>query len=601
MTCRSELTREPLNAAVTGKGVREADCAPDNSRHSPHPCGSQARSYNELRLSFAQASATGPRDENQDALRVVTPPAGLAASKGHLFAIADGVSHCADGGLAARLTLQALAADYYATPETWAVAQALDRLLISQNRWLQANGGGQPLLTTLTALVLRGRRFTLAHVGDCRLYRWHAGQLECLTQDHVWEQPGMQHVLKRALGLDQHLVVDYCDGELEAGQCFLLVSDGVWAALGDNAIQRLLEDAQSLEACTDALVNAAHLAGSQDNASALLLRVEELPPASLGDALAQLDHWPAPPALRDEQEFEGWQVEGRLAQSRQSLIYRVRDRQGRPWLLKTLPPALSDAADAGQSLLLEEWFLRRVQGRYFPELHSLPQRQHLYYVMREYPGQPLDEHLKLNGPLNLPDWLDIAQRLLRGLGQLHRRNILHRDIKPENLHWANDGELRLLDFGLAYCPGLSREDPHDLPGTPSYLAPEAFQGAAPDARQDLYAAGVTLYRLLCGHYPYGEIEAFQHPRFGTPAPASRYRPDVPAWLDDWLGRLITAQPQQRFETAEQCLLTLEQGERQAPARPRPLLEREPLRVWRGIALASLAVNLGLILWLMHRG
>ncbi|MGE9762396.1 bifunctional protein-serine/threonine kinase/phosphatase [Pseudomonas sp. PDM20] len=554
-----------------------------------------------LALSFAQASATGPRDENQDALRVVTPPAGLAASKGHLFAIADGVSHCADGGLAARLSLQALAADYYATPETWAVAQALDRLLISQNRWLQANGGGQPLLTTLTALVLRGRRFTLAHVGDCRLYRWHAGQLDCLTQDHVWEQPGMQHVLKRALGLDQHLVVDYCDGELEAGQSFLLVSDGIWAALGDSAIQRLLEDAQSLQACADALVSAAHLAGSQDNASALLLQVDELPPASLGDALAQLDHWPAPPALRDDQEFEGWRVEGRLAQSRQSLIYRVRDRQNRHWLLKTLPPALRDSAEAAQALLLEEWFLRRVQGRYFPELHSLPQRQHLYYVMREYPGQTLDEHLKLNGPLNLPDWLDLAQRLLRGLGQLHRRNILHRDIKPENLHWADDGELRLLDFGLAYCPGLSQEDPHDLPGTPSYLAPESFQGAAPEARQDLYAAGVTLYRLLCGHYPYGEIEAFQHPRFGTPAPASRYRPDVPTWLDDWLAKLIAAQPQQRFETAEECLLALEQGERQAPPRPRPLLEREPLRVWRGVALASLAINLGLLLWLLHGG
>lgn len=554
-----------------------------------------------LTLSFAQASATGPRDENQDALRVVTPPAGLAASKGHLFAIADGVSHCADGGLAARLTLQALAADYYATPETWAVAQALDRLLISQNRWLQANGGGQPLLTTLSALVLRGRRFTLAHVGDCRLYRWHAGLLECLTQDHVWEQPGMEHVLKRALGLDQHLVVDYRDGELEAGQCFLLVSDGVWATLGDSGIQRLLEDAQSLESCADALVNAAHLAGSQDNASALLLRVDELPPASLGDALAQLDHWPAPPALRDEQEFEGWQVEGRLAQSRQSLIYRVRDRQARPWLLKTLPPAQHDSPEAAQALLLEEWFLRRVQGRYFPELHSLPQRQHLYYVMREYPGQTLAEYLQLNGPLPLPDCLDIAQRLLRGLGQLHRRNILHRDIKPENLHWADDGELRLLDFGLAYCPGLSQEDPNDLPGTPSYLAPESFQGTAPDARQDLYAAGVTIYRLLCGHYPYGEIEAFQHPRFGTAAPASRYRPDVPAWLDDWLAKLTVAQPQQRFETAEECLLALEQAERQTPARLRPLLEREPLKVWRGIALASLLINLGLMLWLLHRG
>ena len=126
-----------------------------------------------LQLSFAHASAIGPRAENQDALREVTPVPLLAASKGYLFAIADGVSQCADGGLAARSTLQALALDYYATPETWSVAQALERLLLAQNRWLQANGGGQPLLTTVSALVLRGRRFTLAHVGDCRVYRWH--------------------------------------------------------------------------------------------------------------------------------------------------------------------------------------------------------------------------------------------------------------------------------------------------------------------------------------------------------------------------------------------------------------------------------------------
>ena len=138
-----------------------------------------------LQLSTAQASAAGPREENQDATRLATPAAELAASKGYLFALADGVSQCADGGLAARASLQALVMDYYATPPTWGVAQALDRLLLAQNRWLRANGGGQPLLTTLSALVLRGQRFTLAHVGDCRVYRWHAGQLQRISQDHV--------------------------------------------------------------------------------------------------------------------------------------------------------------------------------------------------------------------------------------------------------------------------------------------------------------------------------------------------------------------------------------------------------------------------------
>jgi serine/threonine protein phosphatase PrpC len=548
-----------------------------------------------LQLSFGEATATGPRTENQDAIRVVTPAPALAASKGYLLALADGVSQCADGGLAARATLQALALDYYSTPETWAAAQSLDRLLVAHNRWLQAGSGGQPLLTTLSALILRGRRFTLAHVGDCRAYRLHGGQLERLSEDHVWEQPGMQHVLKRALGLDQHLVVDYLEGELREGERYLLVSDGVWSTLGDAGIHSLLRDEHDPTAACQALVTAAHLAGSQDNASAVLVQVDALPDNDLADTLAQLQQWPLPPKLREGQDFEGWQVERLLAESRQSLVYRVRDAQARRWLLKTLPTSRHDEAQAGAALLLEEWFLRRVAGRHFAEAHALPQRQHLYYVQREYAGQTLAEHLRLSGPLGLPEWLDLAPRLLRALGLLHRRNILHRDIKPENLLWCDDGELRLLDFGLAYCPGLSRDEQHALPGTPSYIAPEAFAGAAPDRQQDLYAAGVTLYRLLTGHYPYGEIEAFQHPRFAKPAAPSRYRPDIPAWLDDCLLRAVAASPGERFETAEEWLLVVEQGERQAlNVRPRPLLEREPLKVWRGVALASLLLNLILL-------
>ena len=551
-----------------------------------------------LQLSFGEASATGPRDENQDALRIVTPTPGLAASKGSLFAIADGVSQCADGGLAARATLQALATDYYATPETWTVAQSLDRLLVAHNRWLQANGGGQPLLTTLTALVLRGRRFTLAHVGDCRAYRWFDGELQRLSEDHVWEQPNMQHVLKRAMGLDQHLVVDYLDGELRLGDCFVLLSDGVWASITEGDIQNVLRAEPDLSSAAKTLVNLAHQTGSQDNASALLLRVEELPQAALADSLAQLADWPLPPRLRNGQVFEGWTIEALLAESRQSLVYRVSDQQGQPWLLKTLPASRADEPDAGPALLQEEWFLRRVAGRHFPETHGLSQRQHLYYVQREYSGQTLAQQFSQNGPLELADWLHVAPRLIRAMGMLHRRNILHRDIKPENLHQADDGELRLLDFGLAYCPGLSMDKPHNLPGTPSYIAPEAFAGEPPSREQDLYAAGVTLYYLLTGHYPYGEVEAFQRPRFGTPVPASRYRPDLPQWLDEMLKRAVAADPAQRFETAEEWLLTLEQGERLTAGTARlSLLEREPLKVWRGLALLSLLLNLLLLVWL----
>ncbi|QXI08046.1 bifunctional protein-serine/threonine kinase/phosphatase [Pseudomonas tensinigenes] len=553
-----------------------------------------------LQLSFAEASATGPRAENQDALRSVTPAPALAASKGYLFAIADGVSQCADGGLAARSTLQALALDYYATPETWSVAQALDRLLLAQNRWLQANGGGQPLLTTVSALVMRGRRFTLAHVGDCRVYRWHGDNLQRISEDHVWDQPGMQHVLKRALGLDQHLVLDFLDGELRDGECFVLLSDGVWSTLGDTAIAAILRDQPDLHSAAQTLVNAAHLAGSQDNASALLVRVDALGEASIGDALIHLQQWPLPPPLKPGQSFEGWQVLDVVAQSQQSLLYRVLDGQGQTWLLKTLPTRSADDSYAGQALLSEEWFLKRVAGRHFPEVYACQQRQHLYYVMREYSGATLAQLFEQSGPLPLAQWQDIAERLLRAVGLLHRRQILHRDIKPENLHVGDDGELRLLDFGLAYCPGLSEDAPSTLPGTPSYIAPEAFRGDPPNVQQDLYAVGVTLYFLLTGHFPYGEIEAFQRPRFGLPVSASRFRPDLPEWLAQSLERGVAADPQLRFETAEEWLLVLEQGERQSlSVRPRPLLEREPLKVWRTMAIVALLGNLVLLVLLFH--
>ena len=553
-----------------------------------------------LQLSFAEASAIGPREENQDALRLVTPAPALAASKGYLFAIADGVSQCADGGLAARSTLQALALDYYATPETWGVAQALDRLLLAQNRWLQANGGGQPLLTTVSALVMRGRRFTLAHVGDCRVYRWHDDQLQRISEDHVWHQPGMQHVLKRAMGLDQHLVLDFLDGELRLDESFVLLSDGIWAVLGDTAIAAILRDQPDLHSAAHTLVNAAHLAGSQDNASALLVRVDALGETSIGDALIQLQQWPLPPALKPGQDFEGWQVEGIVGQSQQSLLYRVRDSQRQAWLLKTLPAHLCDDHPAGQALLSEEWFLKRVAGRHFPEVHAASQRQHLYYVMREYSGSTLAQLHERVGPLPLAQWQDLAERLLRAVGMLHRRQILHRDIKPDNLLLGDDGELRLLDFGLAYCPGLSLDEPSVLPGTPSYIAPEAFRGDPPSAQQDLYSVGVTLYVLLTGHFPYGEIEAFQRPRFGVPVNASRYRPDLPEWLMQTLERAVAADPVQRFETAEEWLLLMERGERRSlSVRPKPLLEREPLKVWRTLALMSLVANLVLLVLALH--
>lgn len=161
-----------------------------------------------------------------------------------LAVVADGVSGRSHGREAAESSVRNLLADYYATPDTWEIPRALGTVLGAINRWLhgqtasRVDAGG--MATTLTALVLRGRRYHYAHVGDSRLYRLRGETLAALTADHVWETPGMSHVLKRALGLDTHVLPDFGEGELAPGDIFLLVCDGVWEPLGQLELHRLL-------------------------------------------------------------------------------------------------------------------------------------------------------------------------------------------------------------------------------------------------------------------------------------------------------------------------------------------------------------------------
>lgn len=549
-----------------------------------------------LTLQIGQASAIGPKTRNEDALACVTPEPALLASKGCLFALADGVSNCANGKLAADSTVHTVAADYYATPETWEIAQSLDRLLTAHNRWLQAQTAAQPLLTTLSVLVLRGRRFTVAHVGDCRVYRLRQHRLTQLTVDHVWDQPQMRHVLKRAVGLDAHLMLDFHDGELEQNDSFLLVCDGVWEPLGDKRLHELLQLHDDPQRAAEALVKAAHAAGGQDNASAIVVRVSELAAPGLEDEFARLIELPLPPRLKPGHTFEGLRVQSLLHESRATLLYRVIDAHQREWVLKTLSPLCADDSQAQQGLLIEEWLQKRLTAHYFAEVKILPERQFLYYLVRWYPGQTLADYRQQLGTTSINDVVRYAIRLCKGLGALHRLNIVHRDIKPENIHLGSDDRLRILDFGVAQCPGLTHDDGASNPGTPSYMAPELFSGQLADNRSDLYAAGVTLYWLLTGHYPYGEIEPFQHPRFGDPTPPTRYRPDLPMWLESVLLKAVAREPAQRFETAEEMLLALERGDSQplTVRRASPLLQRSPLSVWRNVALISLLFNLVLI-------
>lgn len=562
-----------------------------------------------MKLHFGYASETGPRPRNEDFGGFVTPAPETAAVKGYLAALADGVSGGSHGREAAESTVRNLLADYYATPETWEIQHALDTVIQSLNRWLsgQVASRREPggMACTLSALVLRGRRWALAHVGDTRIYRLRGEHLEQLTQDHTWDAPGMEHVLKRAVGLDTHLRVDYAEGDVAAGDVFLIVCDGAWQPLGQVELHRLLQLYDDPQDCARNLVAMALRQGGGDNASALVVRVAALDENREQSEFLNQRRLPFPGRLSPGSKLDGFVIDEVLHDSRETLLYRAHAADsGQACVLKTLQPRLTGDVELADRLLLEEWLGRRVQSHYFPQILPANERNFLYFAMSWHPGQSLQARLDQGRHFSVQETVSLGIRLLKGLGALHRLDVTHRDIKPANLHLGEDDKLRILDLGVAHCPACPSGPLTETPGTPSYMAPELFSGEVPrhPARADLYAAGVSLYHLLTRKYPYGEIEPFQHPRFGDPTPPTRYRPEIPGWLEVALLKACARTPEARFETAEEFLLALERGEASHLTRPRPtpLATRDPVLFWQAVALIALVFNL-LFLYLLLAG
>ncbi|MEI7432545.1 MAG: PP2C family serine/threonine-protein phosphatase, partial [Betaproteobacteria bacterium] len=268
---------------------------------------------------------------------------------------------------------------------TWSVPRALDQVIAPLNRWVMAEAARNPdladMATTLTVLVLRGRRYVCGHVGDSRLYLLRDGHLTQLTLDHVWDHPELKNVLSRAVGLDRHFILDLSDGELKEGDCFLLCSDGVWGVLGDEKLCETMlahSDAQELSA---ALVTQALAAGGQDNASAVVVRVDELPSQNLRDSLEGSARLPLPPRFCPGKEIDGLRIDEILHDSRSTLVYRVTEmHSGQQLVLKTLPPELADDSQQIRSLIMEEWRARRIVSPFVAQLVSNDRRSFLYYL-----------------------------------------------------------------------------------------------------------------------------------------------------------------------------------------------------------------------------
>jgi len=551
-----------------------------------------------LQISLGFATDTGKREDNQDFVGAYLASPSQQVTKGIVAAVADGVGGNAGGRQAAELTVRHFIDAYYGLSETLSVEQAAAKALTVVNRWIFEQSKCDSLLkymaTTFSAVILRGRQIHFIHIGDTRIYRLRDDNLICLTQDHTLKNPNLNHVLYRAVGLEEGARADYAVHNINLHDRYLLCSDGVHGALKFPEIKKLLQAKTASEDSAKTLVKAALSAGSNDNVTALVIDVVGLPAIEQLDLETAIEQLPIKKIPNLGDVIDDFTIEMLLAKGRYSQLFVCHDNlTHRQFVIKFPQQCVAEDITYHRAFIREAWIGARVNSTWVADIIELaPERQTcLYSVMPYYQGITLTQRIAQDIKMPLQAGAEIGIKLGKAIYALNRLQIIHRDIKPDNLILLNDGGLKLLDLGVALLPGFKEFPNEDIPGTPSFMAPELFQGEQGNTKTDVYAFGVTLYQLFSGgHYPYGEVEAFSRPRFRKYTPLPHHRPDLPAWLDALIMNAVAVDPNKRFSDTMELTLELEnsliKGGAKHTLQP-TLYQKNPVLFWQIISVILL--------------
>ncbi|MUN06706.1 Stk1 family PASTA domain-containing Ser/Thr kinase [Agromyces luteolus] len=245
-----------------------------------------------------------------------------------------------------------------------------------------------------------------------------------------------------------------------------------------------------------------------------------------------------------------YQVRSRIARGGMATVYLATDlRLERRVAIKVMHGHLADDNTFKTRFVQEARSAARLAHPNVVNVFDQGQDADMAYLVMEYlPGITLRDLLKDYKRLTPEQTVDILDAVLSGLAAAHKAGIVHRDLKPENVLLADDGRIKLGDFGLARAASANTATGQALLGTIAYLSPELVTRGVADARSDIYALGIMAYEMLTGEQPYvGEAPmqiAYQHANDSVPAPSTR-TPSVPPGLDALVLWATSRDPDQR--------------------------------------------------------
>ncbi len=562
-----------------------------------------------MRLAVGQYSSAGRKPLNQDCHGCRLPEEPSLSTKGVAMAIADGISSSQVSQVASQAAVSGFLHDYYCTSEAWSVKQSAVKVLSAINSWLFAQTRSSPYrfdkdkgyICTFSGMVFKSNTAHVFHAGDARVYRLVGKTLEPLTQDHRHVVSAETSYLNRALGIHPTIELDYLQLPLEPEDVFVLTTDGVHEWVTEKKMATLVRmHAEDLDWAARRIHDAALKAGSDDNLTIMIARLEQLPDPYLEEVAVQASQLPLPPALRPRMAFDGFALLRELSISSRSHVYLAQDQDtGEYRVIKAPSRELRDNRSYLEGLLTEEWIARRLDNAHILKAPKPSRARQFLYVLLEYvDGQTLDRWMVDNPSPGLDQVRDIVCQVAEGLRAMHRQEILHQDLRPKNLMIDRAGTVKIIDLGAARVAGLEEIRPprssQTIVGTARYTAPEYFTGELATERADIFSLGVITYQMLTGKLPYSDRLAATQSR----AEQSKlqyqslllHRPDLPVWVDEAIKKAIRMDPLKRYQEVSEFAHDLQHPNREFVHQTRPpLIARDPLRFWQCVSFVLLVL------------
>ncbi len=299
-----------------------------------------------------------------------------------------------------------------------------------------------------------------------------------------------------------------------------------------------------------------------------------------------------------------------IAHSGMATVFRAQDLEN-GGIVALKVPYLEYEADLvfHERFMREEQIGQRLNHPAVIKVLSPKQKSRVYLVMEYVEGELLSDRLRREKRFSIETALALARQIVDALVYLHEHNVVHRDLKPANIMIQPNGNIKLIDFGIALDTTLRKMTWGRLSqamGTPDYMAPEQIKGMRGDARTDIYSIGAILYEMLTGEVPFSgtNVHAAMRAKMqDDPTPPRRLRSEISPQLEEIVLRALEREPKDRFESAfelsealahpESVPLTSRAG-RQRPKSKLPYWARALMTVVGGIAAYIL------LMWLLSQ-